>query len=117
MYLGCFEPGEIQNVVDDPEQMLLAAPDASQVGFLGVGERSAQLHLEQIDVAPDRIERSAQLVTHDCEELGFRAVGGICRSPRLLRLADDSAKLLVGKRKLVRELSGFVGLVLELARL
>ena len=70
--------------------------------------------LEQIDVAANRVEGSAQLVTHHCEKLRFGAVGGIGSCPRFLRFADDGAQLFVGESQLLRELHGLVGLMRQL---
>ena len=115
--LGGLEAGVVQDIVDDAEQMLLAPLDALQIGFLRVVEGSVELHLQQIDVATNRIERSPQLVTHYREELGLGPVRGVGYSPGFLGLADDGAQLLVGEGQLVGELARFAGLVLELARL
>ena len=114
LHLGGLEAREVQDVVDDAEQVQLASLDAREVGLLRVGERSAQLHLQHVDVTSDRVEWSPQLVTHDREELCLRSVGRVSGGPRLLGLAYDAAKLLVGEGQLVGELARFVGLVLEL---
>ena len=70
-----FELREVQHVVDEPEQMPLAALDALEVLALLGGDRAAHAHLEQLRVAADGVERRAQLVAHHREELALGAVG------------------------------------------
>ena len=69
-----FELREVQHVVDEAEQVLLAALDAAEVVALLLVDRPADFQVEQVDVPGDRVERRAQLVAHRREELGLRLV-------------------------------------------
>jgi hypothetical protein len=64
----------VEHLVDEAEQVPLARPDAREVGALLVGDRAAQPELDQLRVAADGVERGAQLVRHDGEELALGAV-------------------------------------------
>src|SRR5438552_2368024 len=60
--------------------MLLAASDACDVlSLIGV-QRTTHAHRQQLGITANRVERSAQLVAHAGEKLGFR----LARGPRFL---------------------------------
>ena len=58
-------------------EVLLIGFHAREVGVLSLGHGSAQAHVEDIDVAADRIEWRAQLVAHRAEERRLRPVRGL----------------------------------------
>src|SRR6185503_2608884 len=70
-----FDLREIQDVVDEAEQVLLVSLDAYERLALRAGERAVNLHLEQLDVASDGVQRSAQLVTHRRQKVALRSIG------------------------------------------
>ena len=74
---------EIQHIVDQRQQHALVLAYALQVLDLRFGHRAAESHLEQLDVARDRVQRRSQLVAHVGDELAFRLV----RRLRFLPLA------------------------------
>jgi hypothetical protein len=80
------ELGEVQNVVDEAKQEPLVLMDATEVVALCFRHRTAQPHLEQLDVAGDRIQRRAELVAHVGDEFALRPV-------RVLRLPSPSVRL------------------------
>src|SRR4029450_1833392 len=57
-----FDLGEVEHVVDEPEQVTLVAPDSVEVFSLRLGNRPADAKLQEVDVATDGVERRAQLV-------------------------------------------------------
>ena len=85
--LPAFDPTEVQDVVDDAEQVLLAALDAPELLALRVGDRTRQLHHEQLRVATDGVERRAQLVRHRGEKLTLGAIRFVGAAARFLRFA------------------------------
>ena len=54
--------------------MLLIGFHAREIGVLAFCHRPAQAHVEQVDVAADRVEWRAQLVAHRAEERCLRLV-------------------------------------------
>ena len=90
--------------------MLLAAANASNILELRRGDRSADLELDQLGVAVDRVERRAELVTHHGEELRLGATrllrlgtrrlgleaGDLGLLPRTLRVRQQLRALLIG---------------------
>src|SRR5919112_6097871 len=90
---------EIEHVVDEAQQMVLAALDAAQNVALRFGDRSVDSQLEQLGVASDRVQWCPKLVTHRGEELGLHLIGGIrlvaCRALRL-----EKSRALQGERAL-----------------
>jgi hypothetical protein len=61
--------GEIENIVDEGEQMLLAAPDARDILRLISIQRAANAECQQLGVSTDGVERGAKLVAHAGEKL------------------------------------------------
>jgi hypothetical protein len=76
--------------------MPLAPPDAGEVLALFVRYRSAQPHRQQVHVAADGVERRAQLVAHDGQELALRPVRG-------LRLRREAEELVVRRLQIARQ--------------
>jgi hypothetical protein len=65
-----FQLGEVEDVVDDPQQRLPGAADAGDVALLDGVERGVEKKLGQPDHA---VHRGANLVAHGGEELGLLA--------------------------------------------
>ena len=68
------DAGEVENVVEDPQQTAARRADASQHVALA---RAPGLVLEQLGQAQHGVERRADLVAHVGEEFGLGAVGGL----------------------------------------
>ena len=68
------DAGEVENVVEDPQQTAARRADASQHVALA---RAPGLVLQQLGQAQHGIERRADLVAHVGEEFGLGAVGGL----------------------------------------
>jgi hypothetical protein len=82
-------PREIEDVADEPREVLLALRDAPEVGPLLIGDRTTNTHLEKLHVPGDRIERRSQLVTHDGEELRLDPIRGCDGSLRRTALGEQ----------------------------
>ena len=68
---------ERQHGVDLSEEILFVPLDAAErVGLLRV-ERAVVAAAQQLGESRDRVERRAQLVTHDVHERGLGAVGSL----------------------------------------
>ena len=63
-HLTRFDLGDIENLVDQGEQMLTARPHPRHVLALLFIERTGDPHSQQVGVAQNGIERSADLVAH-----------------------------------------------------
>src|SRR5690606_23277707 len=130
------DPGELQDLVDEPEQVPAGLEDMAYVGDL-VGSRVAPL--EDLREAEYRVEGRAQLVAHPREEVRLRAIRpfGFLLSlvecelhrlplgdvdavadeahhlPRLVEDGDDAAEHLpgspVGQAHLLLDLRGSTG--------
>src|SRR4051794_4044306 len=64
---------QIEQIVDEPEQMLLTSRHSPQRLELFLREWAMHPHLEKLDIPSDRIERCPQLVAHRREERALRA--------------------------------------------
>ena len=71
-HLARFDPGQVEDVVDQGEQMPAAVVDGRQSGGLPCGEVAA-VASQQLGVADDGVERRPQLVAHLREELAALA--------------------------------------------
>ncbi len=67
-----FDPGKIQNIVQESEQRVAAAPDHSDLLLLGVGQFGIG---EQVGETEHAVERGADFVAHHGEEF---ALGQVC---------------------------------------
>jgi len=87
--------GQIEDVIRQVEQMPAADANAFHLFTLALGERSIELHLQQLGVTEDRVQRRAHLVRHHGEKavLRLRRVGqlGDCR----LQLVAQLDELLI----------------------
>ncbi len=104
--LAGLDPGEVEHVVDEIEQMQPAGMDVADIfGEHRRADGADDLGPDKVGETDDRIERRAQLMAHIGEEGGFRAAGFL--GPLLLqgeifgeqpvfRLA--AAELLLGSR-------------------
>ena len=61
-FLSAVEAGEVENGADQPEQVLLALLNATEIAQLRLVERTVDLPLQQLGVTEDCLERSAELV-------------------------------------------------------
>ena len=83
--LSRLDAGEVEDVVDDPEQMLAARMDVVEIGLVGlVADRPEHLAAHQVGEAENGVERRAQLVAHRGQELRLRHVGRLGAPPRLV---------------------------------
>src|SRR6185312_13813037 len=78
-------------VVDEPEQVLLAALNAAERFALRGGQVAVHAQLEQLGVAGDRVERRTQLVAHGREERTLAAIRRLRCRPRFLGLGARGA--------------------------
>ena len=78
-----FDAAHIQNVVDDPQQMLRGGADLLQV-FLHLVAGRGIVHGDVVQT-DDGVHRRADLMAHVGEERGFRTVGMLRRSERVLQ--------------------------------
>ena len=86
------DPGQIEQVVDQGQQVAAAARDRIQRILARRLPHAA--HAQQIGIAEDRVQRRAQLVAHAGEELVLGAVGGLgggARRQQRLALAAQHA--------------------------
>jgi hypothetical protein len=72
--LAHFHSREVEHIGDEACQILLALRDALEVSTLLLGDGPTNAHLEQLHVSRNGVERRAQLVAHDREELRLRLV-------------------------------------------
>ncbi len=82
--LAGLDLGEVEHVVDDPQQRLARSLQHAHAGGLLLGERRVQ---EELRHAEHAVHRRAQLVTHRGEELALgarRLLGPIARDRQLL---------------------------------
>jgi hypothetical protein len=110
------EPGEVEHVGHEREQVRLRPRDPAEHLALRVRERPVEAVVEEADVAPDRVERRAQLVTHAREEVGPRPVRALGLGPVSVRVG--ALPLRVGVRRLRPRLRRLrrVGALLQLGR-
>ena len=78
------DPGEVEHLADETEQMSAARPGALEVPALAVRQRTIDLHVEQVVIAEDRVQRCADLVADRGEEPALRRTGGDRLGPRPL---------------------------------
>ena len=64
--------GQIEHVVDQPEQMVGAGQDLLEIAVLALGQEILAATHDQPGEADDRVHRRAQLVAHVGQELGLR---------------------------------------------
>src|SRR3954471_19701973 len=88
------DPGEVHDVVDQPEQVALTAADLPQVLELRRRHRPAQSHLPQLGVAANGVEWRAKLVAHDGEEFGLRLVRRLRFGAGNLRFIELTLRVL-----------------------
>lgn len=74
LYASRIELREVEDIVDETEQVLPAAPQARDVETLWIRKRPSQALQQQVTIASDRIEWSAKLVAHRGEKLTLRLV-------------------------------------------
>jgi hypothetical protein len=78
--------GEVEDVVDDPQQVLPARMDVVEVVLVfGVADRPKHFAAHQFREPENGVERGSQLMAHVGEKLGFCHVGGFGAPPRLIR--------------------------------
>jgi hypothetical protein len=87
------ELGVVEHLVDQPQQVPLAALDAGQVLPLLLRHRPANPQLHQLGVPADRVEWGAQLVRHHRQELALCAA-------RRLRLRTGGLGFRAGRLRL-----------------
>src|SRR6185369_16480651 len=75
--LSTLDATEVQNVVDQRHQMLLALPDAREILALPIGNAASESEREKLGVPADRVEWRPQLVRHRHQELALRAIGHV----------------------------------------
>ena len=85
--------------------MLAAAPDPRHRIALGVRHGAVHAHLHELAVSENRVERRAQLVTHDGQELTLRATRSLGIAPRCLALAIEP-RIVHGNGGALRHLPG-----------
>ena len=78
------EAREAGHIVDERCDMRLIASDALEILQLERRERPTQSHLQELDVAGNRIERGAQLVRHGAEKVGLGPIGFLRTLARFL---------------------------------
>ena len=88
---------EVEDFGDEEGQVLLIGFHAREVGVLILGHRPAQTHVEQIDVAPDGVERRSQLMAHRGEKCGLGHVRRFSAPPEDEREVMD-LRVVEGKR-------------------
>ena len=79
-----FDPGDVEHLVDQAEQMPSASEDVLDTLLLLTGQ---VVHLQELPEAEDGVQGSAQLMAHPGQELIFRPV-------RLFGLVFGSAQIL-----------------------
>jgi hypothetical protein len=80
--LAGLDLGEVEHVVDEPEQVVAARGEAGQVRALLLGERAGEPELEQLRVAEHGVDGRAQLVAHRGQEAALGLVGRLGRAAR-----------------------------------
>ena len=81
--------GQVEHVVDQPEQMVGAGQDLLEIAVLALGQEILAAAHDQPGEADDRVHRRPQLVAHVGQELGLRAA-------RLLGLLLGRLQRLLG---------------------
>ena len=82
-----FDPGKVENFIDDIEQVLARAVNVVDVFAVGVvADRAEDLRFHHFGKAEDGIERRAQFMAHVREEPRLRPGGGGQRGVRLREL-------------------------------
>src|SRR5206468_266084 len=77
-----FDLREIQNIVDQRQQLFLAALDPLEIMALERRYRSPNSHLDQLGIPTDGVERSSKLVRHGREKFHLRSVCILSLCPR-----------------------------------
>jgi hypothetical protein len=93
---------EVQDVVDEPEQVLAGRVDPLEIGQEGVGVELLGLLLEHLGVADDRVQGRAQLVRHVGQEVGLVLAGDFQLTAFLLDLLEKEG-VLDGELRLARQ--------------
>src|SRR4051812_43771261 len=87
---------QVQDVVDEAEQVMLAALDSVEYVPLRLGDWAMNPELEQLGVAADGVQRGAQFMAHRREKLRLHLVGRVGLAPSgALRL--EQARPLEGE--------------------
>jgi len=102
LHLAGLDLGQVQDVVDQPQQVLAGAVDLLEVGDEFFLAEVLGLLLEHLAVADDRVERGPQLMGHVGQELGLVAAGDLQLAALVLQLLEQ-ARVLDRKRRLGRE--------------
>ncbi|MGA2927413.1 MAG: hypothetical protein ABSG43_15740 [Solirubrobacteraceae bacterium] len=82
-HLAGLDPGEVEHLVDQREQLVAGLEDLSDVLALA---RRESFYLQHLAKADDRVQRRAQLVAHPCQELALGAVRALRPRGRLEQL-------------------------------
>ena len=93
LHLAGLDLREVEDVVDQPEQVLAGGVDLLQVGDEVVCAEILGLFLEHLAVADDGVQRRAQLVGHVGQELGLVAAASSSWRPFRLDLLEQSRVL------------------------
>jgi hypothetical protein len=101
LHLAGLDLGEVEDVVDDREQGLAAAPHRIGVLALLARERGVE---EQARHPDDAVHRRADLVAHRGEELRLRLRGRLRREQRLLQHVARVAELAVAALRVLERL-------------
>ena len=115
VHLPGVELREVQHVVDEREQHVLAPVDPAERVALLVRHLAIDAELHDLRVAADRVERRAQLVAHHRQEIALRPVRPLRRPACLVRLGRDVLELLVRHLELLGHGDGFRHAPLQLA--
>ena len=97
-HLAGLDLGEVEDVVDEPEQVLAGGLDLLEVGDDVGMARGRRVLREHLAVAEDRVQRRAQLVAHVGEERALRLaglLGGLVGLEGRLQGALDDGVLLL----------------------
>lgn len=80
---------ESEELLHERQQVTLAARHAPQSLVLRGVQRAVDLHLQQLGVARDGVQRSAKIVTHGREKIHLRPVGRFRLGARDARLLEE----------------------------
>src|SRR4029077_1525415 len=68
------EPRVVEHLIDQPEQVTLAALNAIECFALTIGHGAADAELHQLRVPADGVEGGAKLMAHDREKIALRTI-------------------------------------------
>ena len=89
-----FKTHEIHDVVDEAQQVGLAAANALEILELFGRCRPTNAELHQLGVATNGVERRAELMAHDGEEFHLRLIGRLCSRARKFGLRHAPRRFL-----------------------